>query len=302
MSVDQTLKRYNKIISLLRMRDMSYQELQDEIAMDPDAFEYNMLTSQRTLQRDIQGIASVYEIEITSDKSRNKYYIKEDIIDIQTSRIRENYELVNAIRMAKGFVNTLIFENRRHLGTEHMAGLIYAIQNNLFAEFEYLKFWDDSNSKRKVKPISLKEARNRWYLVAMDEKDGNIKNFSLDRIQDLNITQTKFKPVSYNAHEAFEDSFGIINGTNENAVDIILSFTPQQGRYIKSLPLHHSQNLIQENKEEIRFSYFIKPTYDFKMELLSYGDQVKILEPESLKQTIIENMEDALKRYQLNSD
>ena len=45
MSVRQTLKRYNKIISLLRMRDMSYQELQDEIALDPDAFEYNMLTS-----------------------------------------------------------------------------------------------------------------------------------------------------------------------------------------------------------------------------------------------------------------
>jgi len=302
MSVDQTLKRYNKIISLLRMRDMSYQELQDEIAMDPDAFEYNMLTSQRTLQRDIQGIASVFEIEITSDKSRNKYYIKEDIKDIQTSRIRENYELVNAIRMAKGFVNTLIFENRRHLGTEHMAGLIYAIQNNLIAEFHYLKFWDDSHSNRKVKPISLKEARNRWYLVAMDEKDGNIKNFSLDRIQELNITQINFKPVSYNAHKAFEDSFGIINGTNEKATEVILSFTPQQGRYIKSLPLHHSQNLIQENNKEIRFSYFIKPTYDFRMELLSYGDQVKIIQPECLKKTIIENLQDALDRYQLNSD
>ncbi len=297
MSVNQTLKRYNKIISLLRMRDMSYKELQDEIAMDPDACEYNMLTSQRTLQRDIQGIASVYEIEITSDKSRNKYYIKEDIKDIQTSRIRENYELVNAIRMAKGFVNTLIFENRRHLGTEHMAGLIYAIQNSLIAEFQYLKFWDDSQSKRKVKPISLKEARNRWYLVAMDEKDCNIKNFSLDRIQELNITHLKFKPVPYNAHSAFKDSFGIINGTNEKATEVILSFTPQQGRYIKSLPLHHSQNLIQENKEEIRFSYFIKPTYDFKMELLSYGDKVKILEPESLKQTIIENLQGALNRY-----
>jgi len=68
------------------------------------------------------------------------------------------------------------------------------------------------------------------------------------------------------------------------------------------LPLHHSQNLIQENEKEIRFSYFIKPTYDFKMELLSYGDQVKIIEPESLKQTIIENLRGALDRYQLNSD
>ena len=89
----------------------------------------------------------------------------------------------------------------------------------------------------------------------------------------------------------------MICGTHEKATEVILSFTPQQGRYIKSLPPHQSQNLIQENKEEIRFSYFIKPTYDFKMELLSYGGQVKILEPESLKQTIIENLQGALNRY-----
>ncbi|WP_156833796.1 hypothetical protein [Christiangramia salexigens] len=50
MSVRESLKRYSKIISLLRRRPMSYKELQDEIALDPDAVEDKMLTSQRTLQ------------------------------------------------------------------------------------------------------------------------------------------------------------------------------------------------------------------------------------------------------------
>ena len=78
---------------------------------------------------------------------------------------------MNAIKMSKGFGDTLIFEERRHLGTEHMAGLIHAIQNNPYTEFTYIKFWDASETERKVKPISLKEARNRWYLIAMDEKE-----------------------------------------------------------------------------------------------------------------------------------
>jgi len=276
---------------------MSFQEIQDEMLNDPDAIEEKLQTSQRTLQRDIKAIASIYEIEIESDPSTNKYYIKDDIEDIQTKRLRENFEIVNAIRMSKGFGNTLIFENRRHLGTEHMAGLIHAIQNNIFVEFNYHKFWDGSHSSRKVKPLSLKEARNRWYLIALDEKDDAIKNFSIDRIEELNITQLKFKPVTYNAHKEFKESFGIINGTDEKAIDVILSFTLQQGRYINSLPLHDSQKMILENKDEIRFSYFIKPTYDFRMELLSYGDQVRVVEPKSLQKEIREQLQSALNSY-----
>jgi predicted DNA-binding transcriptional regulator YafY len=63
------------------------------------------------------------------------------------------------------------------------------------------------------------------------------------------------------------------------------------------LPLHHPQQLVLENEEEIRFSYFIRPTYDFKMELLIYGDQVKILEPTNLKEQIIGQLQKALENY-----
>ena len=276
---------------------MSYQELQDEISLDPDAIEDNLLTSQRTLQRDLKGIASNYEIEIVSDKSLNKYYIKEDVEDLQTRRLRESFEIVNAIKLSKGFGDSLVFEERRHLGTEHMAGLIHAIQNKLVTEFSYTKFWDSSETQRMVKPIALKEARNRWYLIAKDEKDSRIKNFSLDRIKELNISSIKFQPVPYNVHKEFKESFGIINGTDEKATEIILSFTPEQGRYVESLPLHHSQQLIIENDEEIRFAYYIKPTYDFRMEILSYGDQVKVLEPKNLIERIAEDLKSALSQY-----
>jgi predicted DNA-binding transcriptional regulator YafY len=148
-----------------------------------------------------------------------------------------------------------------------------------------------------VKPIALKEARNRWYLIAQDRKDDEIKNFSLDRIGNLTITVENFKPVTYNAHMEFNDSFGIINGTGEKAQKIVLSFTPEQGRYIKSLPLHHSQKLLLETEDEIQFKYFIRPTYDFTMEILSYGDRVKVMAPESLQKKIKKQLEKSLMKY-----
>ena len=101
MSVRQTIKRHFKIISLLQKKPMGFQELQDEIAIDPDSVEEKLLTSQRTFQRDILDIASIYGIEIASDKSKNLYYIKDDVEDESTQRLRENYDLLNAIDFPK---------------------------------------------------------------------------------------------------------------------------------------------------------------------------------------------------------
>ena len=295
MSVRQTIKRHFKIISLLRLRPMSFNELQHEISNDYESQDENLLTSHRTLQRDIQDIETIYGIVIRSDRSRNEYKIVEEQEDDHSQRLRENFEMLNAIRLSKSLSSSLIFEKRKSLGTEHMAGLLHSIQNHLIVKFNYQKFWDASVSNRSVKPIALKEARNRWYLIALD--GDNVKNFALDRISELTITPSKFTPPEYNAYEEFRDSFGIINGTDEKAEEVVLSFTPQEGRYVESLPLHHSQELILKNKKEYRFRYFIRPTYDFRMELLSYGDQVKVLKPEGLQNVIKEQLQQTLKSY-----
>ena len=295
MPVRQTIKRHYKIISLLKLRPMSYEEVQNEISTDPDSIEEKLLTSQRTFQRDILDIASIYGIEIESNRSNGKYYIKDDIEDNHSQRLRENFEILDAIRLSKSLGTSLIFEKRKPLGTHYMAGLIHAIQNKFHVEFSYRKFSDNSESQRRVKPIALKEARNRWYLIGQEEDI--IKNFALDRINELIIHKQKFKPISYNIEKEFKDSFGVINGTDDKTTKVILSFTPEQGKYVESLPLHHSQSLISESKEEICFGYYIRPTFDFKMEILSYGNNVKVIEPKEFQNEIARSLRSALEQY-----
>ncbi len=178
-----------------------------------------------------------------------------------------------------------------------MADLLKAIQNRKEAKFKYQKFWDASLTNRIVKPIALKESKNRWYLIAKDTKDTIIKNFSLDRISELQLTNQRFTSVEYNIHEAFENSFGIINGTNDEVSRIILAFKVDQGRYINSLPLHHSQKLISQNDNEIRFEYQLKPTFDFIQEILSHGSDVEVIAPLSLRKKIIEKLKASIENY-----
>lgn len=266
-------------------------ELQESLSED------KLTCSQRTLQRDIKEIRQDYHIVIKNDRSRNLYYIAEDGREEHSERLMETFDLYNAIRIGNSFGDHLIFENRKALGAVHMNGLLHAIRNKRQVAFTYEKFYDGSVSNRTVKPFAIKEARNRWYLISEDT-GGVVKNFGLDRMSNLEILQKKFRPrQDFDVHGEFKHHFGIISGTGEEPEKVVLSFTPTEGRYVHSLPLHHSQQEVLRNKKEHRFEYFLVPTYDFRMELLSYGNTVKVLEPASLKKDVIKQLELALEGY-----
>ena len=125
-----------------------------------------------------------------------------------------------------------------------------------------------------------------------------MKSFGLDRISDLHFLRETFQSVAgFDPQKEYKHYFGIINGTGEKAEKIILSFTPSEGKYIKSLPLHHSQEVLQEKDEETIFQFYLAPTYDFVQEILSYGDQVKVLEPATLIEKMKKQLKNTLAQY-----
>ncbi len=298
MSRREANERHRFIIHQLSKRPSSFEDIQNFLQLQESLSEDRLTCSIRTFQRDMKEIDENYKIKIQCDKPRNVYYILEDGREAQVERLMETFDLFNAIRIGNSFGNHLVFENRIALGTEHMNALLHALRNNLELSFSYKKFNDGSVTFRTVKPIAIKESRNRWYLLAKEGDKDLVKNFSLDRISNLEISNKKFKPIkNYDVTEEFKYAFGIINGTGEKPQKIVLSFTAIEGRYVNSLPLHPSQKEILKNKNERRFEYHLAPTHDFQMEILSHGDQVKVLEPESLRKSIVEQMQRALAGY-----
>ena len=149
-----------------------------------------------------------------------------------------------------------------------------------------------------MNPLAVKEAQNRWYLLAQDPGDMIVKSFGLDRISDLKLTRQKFEPVNFDPEKEYRHSFGIIKGAGGEPEKIVLSFTPTEGKYINSLSLHHSQKEILKNDQEWRFEFFLLPTHDFTMEVLSYGADVKVLEPKSFRDSVLKQLQKAIKRYE----
>lgn len=204
----------------------------------------------------------------------------------------------SALNLTDRLSNHIHFEKRKPQGTENLYGLLHAIKNQVQIQFTYQKFWEDDLTNRIVEPYALKEFKNRWYLLANDLKDNQVKSFALDRLMELEITKRKFQfPNNFDINEHYKYCFGIISPNSHKPEEVILSFDPFQGKYIKSLPLHESQRILIDNETEIRISLKIFITLDFVMEILSQGDNVKVIEPQSLIDKIKDIYHNAVKHY-----
>lgn len=285
-------KRYLYVIDRLKSRPCSFNELQEFILRklaqeDIDTtFEYAI----RTFERDRKDIELLFGVVIHFDRKEKSYTIDEEEIEDQSvTRMIEAFSIHHALQEGNKLSPSVFLEKRKSLGTEHIHGIIHAIQNRFILQFTHQKHWEDFSTQREVYPIAIKESQQRWYLVALDKKDETVKTFGLDRISNLKIIETKFKPFAFNVEKEFRNAFGVLRDVP--AEKVILQFSKMQGEYIKTFPLHESQRITAETGDFVTFEIYIQLTHDFIMELLRYANNVKVLAPESL----IATMKDRIK-------
>lgn len=66
--------------------------------------------------------------------------------------------------------------------------------------------------------------------------------------------------------------------------------------YLRTLPLHESQQEVESNEESTTFLYDVKLTYDFLQLIMQQGDQVEVLEPKKLRDQM-RNLASTLTHY-----
>jgi predicted DNA-binding transcriptional regulator YafY len=253
--------------------------------------------SRRNFQRDVADILALHRINIVYSFSERVWKIESDGEDELSMRILEIFEMLNSLKLSNSLTQYIHFEKRKPHGMEHFYPLLQAIKKRFVIHLRYQKFWEDNVSERELEGYVLKEFKGRWYLVAKDQHDGYIKTYGLDRIVSFEVSRKKFVSANFDVVNFFKYCFGIINPAEAKPPKIILSFTPEQGKYIKSFPLHDSQKILFDNDEELRIELNLHPTFDFTMELLSHGEDVEVVSPARLRREIQQRYSKALSLY-----
>ena len=261
-----------------------------------NGFDNDLAFSEKTFKRDRDLLWELFGIEIQFKRSTMTYQIVEDENLEQSKGVFDNLLLVNAYRQTADHSKIMLFEKRQASGLHNLEGLIYAIKNSKLISFNYTKYWDGIPQRKVVESYAVKEFRNRWYLLANENegKDFFIKTYGLDRLTDLEIHNNTFKNIETDIEKLFVNSFGIVSTPGETPRKIVLSFDPWQGKFVKSLPIHHSQKTLVENDEEFRIELTLVPTYDFYQELLTHAERLRIMEPKSVREEYLKFLSVAL--------
>lgn len=245
-------------------------------------------------------IAIQFGINIEYNKQTNRYYIQSRE-EINHPAIQEwllnSFAVSSMLLQGKSLRNRILCEHIPS-GYEHLTEIIQAMRESKSLTLTYQSFWKTEAQKIAAEPYFIKVFKQRWYLIAYTPDKEGLRTYALDRIQDLHVSDQKFKmPKGFDAEEMFATSYGIVIGQEEKVKRIEINVYNNQANYFRSLPLHPSQREIKTSDDCSVFEYYLKPTYDFIQELLLHGPDVEVIHPNSLRQIMKQRIEDMAELY-----
>lgn len=111
--------------------------------------------------------------------------------------------------------------------------------------------------------------------------------FHIENCPTVEVTDQEYKlPKDFSAADYFYNYFGIVIDKDVVPQRVVIRSNADHTPYLKSLPLHHSQKLIEDNGEYADFELYLAPTYDFVMKLLQAGAMIEVTSPDSLRRTM----------------
>lgn len=229
-------------------------------------------------------IELLFDVHIKCN-SNNEYYI-EEAADLHNADMRTrllNLMSVNSLlKDSKELSNQILFEPIPS-GEKFLAPIIEAMRDKTAIEMTYQGFTKDYPATFIVEPYCLKMFKQRWYMLAYSLGLDKTMIYSLDRVHAIEPTTQKYKlPKDFNAEAYFKNTYGV-TGMDEEPEDIEICIDAMQANYLRTLPLHSTQEEIERNDDYSIFRFHMVPSYEFLQELRKYGSDVEVISPESVR-------------------
>lgn len=256
----------------------------------------------RTFHNHRHDIAEIFDIEILCHSDNYRYYIADNDSIRHTSPFRkwllESISLNNLLSENDKIRDRIILEDVPS-SEPNLTKCLRAIQENRKVRFSYKRFQATCDWYYKdFMPVCLKMFDRRWYLYGGRKLD-ECKIYALDRMSELEVQDDTFAlPEDYNPSDFFETFYGVFLDDKKQQDIVELKVSAVTARYLRSLPLHHSQEEREVTEEYSIFRFFLRPTSDFLHELLRYYNNIEILKPEYLRAQIKETLKEMMAIYE----
>lgn len=241
---------------------------------------------KRTLLDNKYLIAELFGVDIECDRRDSYRYYIENWDEIDQDEVKRwllsIFAVSNAIHDCKSLRNRIAYD-KIPSGNESLEVIIQAMQKNVRVNVIYQSFFDDHPHEYVLSPYFLKVFKQRWYLVAVRDDVDKPRVYALDRMKRTEATKEKFKmPKDMSVEAFFYDCYGVLFEPEDYDVEKIrikVTDMNNKRKYLRTLPLHHSQREVEKHDDYSIFEMNVYPSYDFIHEILSHAEELEVLEP-----------------------
>lgn len=281
----------------------------------------------RTLRSDINYIrarASEAGVEVESVDDGNGYYyrysepdfsifkrglgeedlaqLKETILMLQRFRGMPHFDWMSELVVKledklslRGYSKSVVGyeENTTYTGLDWFQDLFDAIINKSVLHIQY-KTFAEKTFDWTIHPYYIKEYNNRWFLFGLNEEYMTIYNIPLDRIENLEQINKEYIPSDIDFDTYLADVVGVSVFPCDKE-HIRLQFSEHRFPYVLTKALHPSQRIVDFDKRIVEIS--VIPNNELDALILSFGQDVEVLSPDSYRERIQNAICGAYKKY-----
>lgn len=295
--------RYIWLIDILqRYKRLTFEEINQKWTQSGLSYGVGDDLPLRTFHNHRKAIKDIFDVYIECDaKDGYRYYIDEPERlenDALRSWLINSYATLNQMQADKKLEGRIVFENIPS-GDKWLTVLTAAMRVNHTVLITYHRFGSDQEYTFELEPYCLRVFNQRWYVIgrnpyyAHEKEKANAEGktysnpifrvYGLDRVTNVTTTQNTFVlNGDFSIESFFEGCCGIIS-SNQRLEHVVIRAFWQEPDYLRSLPLHPSQKEISRDTNSTTFSLDVKPTLDFYQLILSKGENIEVLEPESVR-------------------
>lgn len=180
---------------------------------------------------------------------------------------------------------------------ENLETIRKAIESSKVIQMEYTPDQQNINYTVEFHPYGLIMYEGSMYMIGMSLRAQDLRTFKVKRLRNITILNKTFqKPEDFSLERCVSSSFGIMYNQTKKTT-IRCKFTDWATRLLREQKWHRTQIIEKDTGQELIASFLLNTTTEFKRWILGFGHYAKVLEPKSLRKSLVEELQETLDNY-----
>jgi len=169
--------------------------------------------------------------------------------------------------------------------------ILKSISEKKVLQMHYFAKYSEENTSREIEPIGISFISNRWHLIAFCRLRNDYRDFRIDRIESVEMTEVFYK----NEHPTLQKYLEEI-AEKQDLKKVVVLVEKQAAKFIEEPRLYYGFVSEREVEDQKEMTFLVPFLEGFARWYLEFADSAKVVSPIELKDRIKELVDEISKR------